>query len=1771
MLEHMRNSDRSARIFGDNLASPRPAALGSILMSAAESTLATGIIFIDSSGVSATYPYRQLLHDAGAVLAGLRALGMQAGDHAIIQHESNRLFLISFWACVLGGIIPVLPSLALNHDPATIAFQKLVAVSDLLGRPYVLTSRRLIGVGAPAAPNQLGQRIAIDDLLSGPSTREWHKPEPEAIAVLGLTSGSTGQSKLVMLSHANVISQVVGVIQQRDLGPKDRSLNWMALDHIGSLCTHIRDVYLGCLQLQVAMATILEEPLRWIDWMAQYRVTMTRAPNFAYKLVNDRAAEIAARQWDLSCVRFMINAGEAIIARVAQQFLATLAPFGLRPDALAPCWGMTETSSGVTYSDSFARRSTATTSFVALGKPLPGVGIRIVDDAGALVNMDEPGHVQVCGLPLCAGYYRNPQATAEAWTEDGWFITGDIGMLSDGELTLTGRAKDVIIVKGVNYHSYEIEALVEEIPTTASSFVAACAVRSQEHGDSDKLAIFFGTQPTHTDSDIDQLAMQIRRTVAAAIGIQPQFLVPLPCDSFPKTSLGKIQRKLLAQQFQAGAYRTMVREYAGSAPDRSIIPPRDEAEQQLAQIWQHAFDRADISIDDDFFALGGDSILTIRIIAQIQQTLKKDVSAADIFLHATIEQLAAHLTDAGTSKAPSLPPIEPAHQPLGEPPLSYAQQRLYFLWQLQPQSPFYTIPTALRLRGTLDEAALARAIESTLQQHEALRMWVQVADDTPYQAISPTCAPLQVSDLSSTPAEQQAALLQQLLAADAQTTFDLARGPLYRFHLIRCAAHEHVLVAAMHHIITDGWSMEIFWGDLAQHYNAHHSGRARPAAPPTPASYRDFAVWQAACVRDGSFQKQLAYWQARLGAARTILELPTDRTRPAVADYHGDVVSLQLPEDLAAALRGLSKNERCTLFMTLLSAFFALLHRYSRQQHIVIGTPSANRTQPSLQRVIGSFSNPLALDAHLAADISFQALLHQVRETVLQAYENQDVPFELVVDAVQPQRDPSRQPLFQAMFIFQNGHDHQLQFDRIDASFLGIHSGTSKMDLSLFVSELDSGLDATIEYDTALFTAQAVARMLGHLQMLLRQVVANPSAPIGSIPLLTPDEVQTLRRWNETAIQRTATSSVHRLVEQQAARSPHAVAVVYGDKQISYQALNERAAHVAQNLRAHGVGPDSIVGLAVSRSIEQTIAILGILKAGGAYMPIDPAYPQERRCFMLADARPRVLLTDTLDDPWWGGATWRGDVCLLSAMLEPQPAPTPIAAAEADGESLLYVLYTSGSTGQPKGVGMPHRSIVNLIMWQRQATVLEHPARTLQFSALSFDVSCQEIFFTWAEGGTLVVIDEELRRDAVRLLQQLSALKIQRLFLPFVALQHIAQVADEQGMVRLPELGEIITAGEQLQATPEIRRFLEICAPAVLHNQYGPTETHVVTAYTLAGDPACWPTLPPIGKPIDNTQIFLLDDQGAPVPIGVPGEIYVGGLGLARGYLGRPDLTAERFCPSPLAPGNPQAATATRLYRTGDLARYREDGAIVFLGRADDQIKIRGYRIEPGEIACMLRLHPQVHEAVIRPYYDDLQELRLAAYLILTPTAESMAAATAGGAHEHSIYASIRSFLAAQLPPYMIPSVLIAVSALPLTPSGKLDWNALPQPRHTAPVVSAAPRTPLERAVCGIWSDLLATPAVGVDDSFFELGGHSLLATHLVMRIAKTFRVAFSLAMLLRKPTVSGTCAELLAIEPRPGWMLKIADIWLQVASMSESESAQKLGEKQMESEHRYV
>jgi amino acid adenylation domain-containing protein len=1349
-----------------------------------------------------------------------------------------------------------------------------------------------------------------------------------------------------------------------------------------------------------------------------------------------------------------------------------------------------------------------------------GPEVSIMDESGNLLSSaGETGEIVIRGVTITSGYINDAQSNRESF-EQGWLRTGDEGHLdADGYLFITGRLKEIINRGGEKIAPREVEDVILHHRAVAEAI--AFAVPHETLGQDVAVAVVPRQNEVITEAELQRL-------VASQLS---DFKVPqrvLFVDRIPKSASGKPQRLGLAENFS-----TLL--------TKQCLAPRNRVEKTLAAIWSQVLGIERIGVQDNFFTLGGDSLRATQVISRVRATMQAELAYLSFFEAPTVAGLAqciegarpADNTFRGSSSRPSLQNDRI--------PLSFAQQRLWFLDQLEPGIPVYNRPIVLRLTGQLDSETLGRCLNEIVRRHEALRTSFPAVDGEPSQVVfSSLTIALSVIDLTRFADDEREAEALRRATGESHQPFDLAAGPLLKARLFRLDAEKHLLLLLTHHMVSDGWSDHLLVAEITKLYDAFIDGRPSPLTD-LPIQYSDYALWQQSEVEERRHTQDANYWREQLKNAPFLLNLPTDRVRPSVQTYAGARQVFSLPAGLAEELKDLSRRENVTLFMTLFAAFTVLLYRYTGQGDLLVGVPVSGRDRVETEELIGVFINSLVLRTKLSGDLPFFDLLRRVREAALAAYAHQELPFEKLVNLMQLEREPSRTPLFQVMFQLRNLPQCDAKLSGLGVEPISLDMGLAKFDLSLEMAENANGLECQFEYNRELFDTATILRMQAHFRNLLENIVVHDDRRISDLsPLTEQERHQLLVEWNDTKIDRVSSRCIHQEFEIHAAQTPNALAVVFNERRLTYGELNRRANQLAHYLTKLGVGPESLVGVCLEPSLELAVALLGVLKAGGAYVPLDPAYPKERLGFMLQDAQMTVLIAQPhllgiLPDH--NARVVSLDLDCHEISLESEENPDNGASVE----NLAYVIFTSGSTGRPKGVAVPHCAVVNVLTHMQEQLRLNAQDTLLFVASLSFDISVLEFFLPLISGASVVLVSREVAADGSQLSKMLSSSHV-TIMHGTPATWRLLLHAGWRGSAPL----RMLCGGETLQ----FELAGQLCAGgSTVWNLYGPTETTIYSSSGVYLRDSRGRSVS-IGKPIANTQIYLLDRQLQPVPIGVAGELYIGGAGVARGYLNRPDLTAEKFIPDPF-----RSAPGARLYRTGDLARYLPDGSIECLGRIDHQVKIRGYRIECGEVESALRQYPAVREAVVVAQEESSVASigpvrRLVAYVVaaqnLVPTA-----------HE------LRAFLKHKLPEYMLPSAFVLLEAFPLMPNGKLDRAALPPPDQSRPDLKnlVPPRTAVENALAQIWKDVLELDEIGIHDNFFEIGGHSLLATLVLSQVRHVFQVELPMRTLFDRQTV---CELANAITDLQGdaVVAEITDALLEIESLSDEE-AQALAVKE--------
>ena len=1707
----------------------------------------------DGDEEEASLTYGQLDRRARAIATWLQHLKVK-DERVLLLYPPGLDYVEAFFGCLYAGAVAV-PAYPPRPNQSLARLQAVVADAEAA---LVLTTRAVMSraesLFSRVSPLESLRWLATDSVREE-LAREWREPELSAgtLAFLQYTSGSTAEPKGVMVTHRNLLHNERMIQAAFEQTERSLIVGWLPLYHdMGLIGNVLQPLYLGTRAILMSPMAFLQRPFRWLQAVSHYRATTSGGPNFAYELCARKITPEQRESLDLSSWRVAFNGSEPVRAETLERFAEVFGPCGFRRESFFPCYGMAEATllvSGVRPSSSLlvesfrkgaleAGRAERAPAAAHDARPLVSCGAAPEGEEVLVVHPEllterapgEVGEIWVAGPNVAEGYWRRPELTEQMFgarlrSGGGPFLrTGDLGFLHDGELFVTGRLKDLIIIRGVNLYPQDIELTAER--AHASLRPGAAAAFSVEAGGEERLVIVQEIE-RRREADAPDIFEHVRRRVAEAHEVEPYALVIVRAGSIPKTSSGKIRRRECRALFLDGGLDSIAdwrarADTSGSAVE--CVPPPAEMTTETVEAWLAAQLAArlgvsahEIDVNEPIARYGLDSLGAIELMHGIEVGLGVILPMASLLQSPSVSQLAAQaMLQLAAGTAAARPSHMPAASPSGEAALSYGQRALYFLQQLAPESPAYNISSAMRLRPELDVEALRRCFQALVERHPSLRTTFEAAQDEPIRRVHERVeVDFEVEDAAHLgPAE-----LQERLAAEAYRPFDLGQGPLLRVRLFARSATEHILLLTVHHIVADLWSLAVMLHELTVLYSAERAC-VSTSLPTLSLDHADYANWQAGLLAGPEGEQLWAYWQGKLSGELPVLELPADRQCPPVQTYRGASHPFELSPELTRALKALGREHSATLFMALLAAWQTLLHRYTGQRDILVGSPTAGRAWAELAGVVGYFVNPVVLRADFSRRQSFEQFLSGVRETVLGAFEHQEYPFALLVERLQPVRDPSRSPLVQVMFALQKAQTPEaeglasfalgevgagVRLGELEIESVALEQRVAQFDLTLLAAEVGGGLSASLQYNTDLFDAETAARMAGHYRTLLEAIVADPRRALDELPLLTEGErKRMLVEWNETRAPYELERLAHELFEEHAVRAPSAVAVSHAGRALTYAELNERANHLARLLRREGVGPESRVGILLTRSPEMVVALLAVLKAGGAYVPLDPTYPRERLGFMLEDARVVVLLTEKS----LLGALPRHTA--RTVCLDALPDVLAGEEEEEDGDvrggarpgNLAYVIYTSGSTGTPRGVQIEHGSLLNLIAWHQRAYAVVPETRATQLAGVGFDASVWELWPYLAAGASVHMPDEETRVSPAALCDWLVEQRITISFLP----TPLAEQTLSLDWPREAALRVMLTGGDRLSFYPPPS------LPFELVNHYGPTEYTVVTSRASVPPRVASETPPPIGLPIDNTEVYLLDEGLQPVPVGVTGELYVGGAGLARGYLGRPALTAERFVPHPFS-----SEPGARLYKTGDLARRLADGNVEFLGRADHQVKIRGFRVELGEIEAVLCMYEDIREAVAVALDDGAGGKRIAAYFTTTPGATPQAR-------------ELRGFMKERLPDYMVPTSFVPMEELPLTSNGKIDRRALPAPAEVgadADETRAAGPTPTEEVLAGIWSQVLGGAGVGVGQNFFEAGGHSLLATQVMSRVAEVFKVELPLRTLFEEPTLSGLGAAI--------------------------------------------
>ena len=1667
----------------------------------------------DGEAAEIKLTYGELDHKARAIAA---RLAMERGARALLLYPPGLEYINAFWGCLYAGVVAV-PAYPPRMNRNLERLQAIVADSEAT---YMLTTANTLAHMEPLLAQtpvlENVARLTTDDVPDDQAA-SWNATDikPESLAFLQYTSGSTATPKGVMVTHRNLLHNEA-LIQRAFRQTEDSIIvGWLPLYHdMGLIGNVLQTVYAGARCVLMSPVAFLQRPLRWLQAISRYHATTSGAPNFAYDLCTRRITDAEREALDLSSWTTAFNGSEPVRAETLERFAETFEVCGFRAGSFYPCYGLAEATLFVSGNfrpvvKSFAAKAleqnkvVATENhenrLVACGKPSDEQRIVIVDPERCVPSAPgEVGEIWLAGESVASGYWKRPEETKLTFgaclenENESFLRTGDLGFVHDDELFITGRLKDLIIIRGRNLYPQDIEKTVQE--SHVQLRLGGGAAFSTDINGEERLIVVQEAERT-ASLDHEAVLYAIREAVGEEHEVQPYAIAIVKAGSVPKTSSGKVQRRasrqmFLSQRFEILAeWRESLTTTTAPASDieRSVGGIEDWLRAQLAA--RIGIETAAIDPQKSITHYGVDSLAAIELMHSIETSLGIVIPFTNFYRSPSISEVAIEAARQFTDAKVQTPVVELSSSTRH--PLSHGQQAMWFLYRMAPENGAYNVPVTVRLRGEIDMPALRSAFQKLVDRHAALRTTFQFHDGAVVQQVHEH---MPVSFVEEDATGWDEAKLDQHLSQQAWRPFTLETGPLFRVRLIKRAANDFLMQVVAHHIVSDLWSLTILLAELDRLYPINSA-----ALPALDSQYADYVREQSQLLEGEAGERLWNFWRETLAGQPPALNLLTDRPRAAKIRNRGKIHAFSFNPELTRRLNELSRRMDTTLYTTLLAAFAVLLSRYTGQSEIVIGSPTAGRSRAAYTKVVGYFVNLLPLRLNLGGNPSFVRVVERVRTTVLDAFSHQAYPFPLIVQRLQPDRDPSLTPLFQTMFVMQQAPPvagqnlasfalgaggAEIKLRELTLESYPLAERATQFELTLAVAANGAELSALFEYNSELFDAVTIESMAEHFTELLTSITANPEQRIDALPLLSSSEEKTLLSdWNQTYKDYPVSGSMLSLFNAQAKKTPDAIALSWNTERISYRELDARSNQLAHHLRRRGLDVEQVAGVLCHRTPELIVTLLAILKTGAAYLPLDPAYPASRLHLMLEDSGARLLITTR------GLASLVEGVATPLLLVDEEEILSSPAEALEDvrvyPENLAYLIYTSGSTGRPKPVAITHRSALTFLHWAREVFSSDELSGVLASTSVCFDLSVFELFAPLSWGGEVILVDNALHlatseaRMRVRLINTVPS--------AMAELLRMRGVPEEVLAVNL--------AGEALSRTLVQDIYEQTGVNRVL-NLYGPSEDTTYSTWTevVRGD------TPTIGRPIANTQVYILDREMQPAPVGVAGELYLGGDGLARGYLSRPELTAEKFVPHPFS-----AVAGERLYRTGDLVRWLHGGEIEFLGRIDNQVKLRGFRIELGEIEAMLKGHAAVRESVVL-----VSDGRLVAYVM---------AEDAGVTRNE-----LRAFLKERLPEYMVPSVFVTLEEMPLTTSGKVDRRRLPEPDASRPELEAgyvAPATGVEELVAGIWAEVLGLERVGVNDNFFELGGHSLLATTIAARILELFQIELPLRTLFEAPTVA--------------------------------------------------
>lgn len=1672
-----------------------------------------GITFVKNETNDVFVSYNKLYKNALKVLYYLQERGVKAREFLVFQIEDEEDFLYTYWACILGQIIPVPIPLCNNEQ-----VNRLVKVLNILDKPHLigdfeeiedLKKFTLVKKLERKVKDALENAISIPNVNSIESEGIIECPKWEDLALIQFSSGSTSDPKGVMLSHKNIITNLNDLIKRLKITENDSAVSWIPLTHdMGLICIHMKYLSLGANLVIMKPSLFTSNPVLWMDKTSEYKISRLYTPNFGFKLFLSAFDNKVERKWDLSNVSMIASGAEPISAEVFRAFENSLKPYGLKEKVMNTGYGLAEATvyvSGGNVGENVTlyvdRRSLGMgeklkfvekddpqcISLIDVGAPVDSCKIRICNEKDEILEDGTVGRVQLFGDTITQGYYKNEELNAKLFSKDGWLNTGDLGFLLNNLLTIVGREKDVIIINGQNFYSHDIERSIESVKGVVPGRVVVCGILNDDTKKEDVI-VFLRDEKANLP-----LHLEIKKYINISMGIDVKDIITI--SKIPKTESGKVKRFQLIDQYKSGKYSKEIEEFhlfiKESMKNRNIIKAENEIQEVLVNFISDILEVPKISIDDNFFELGGDSLKASKVIQMISKRFNVDISMRNMFAKKTIRNIAKYIEELDKSSLMKIGKVEESNYY----EVSSAQKRIFVLNQMNPDDLSYNLTRAFVLDGNLKEELVQQTANKLIERHEIFRTSFNMVDGEVVQVVN------QNVDFKI---EKKRCKEEEVdyVINNFVRPFDLNSAPLIRMCLIELSNNKYVLVFDIHHIIFDGSSFEILMSDFTKLYD-------NKVLPKVNVTYKDFSVWQNKFFKSEGLKKQEEYWLNLLKDNIPVLNMPTDYSRPSVQSFEGDSIKFALDKADTLKLKQLCKETDSTLYMVLMAAYDILISKYTGQSDIIVGSPIQGRKSMDLWNVIGMFVNTLVMKNTVDDNNSFIELLERTKENTINAIENQDYQFDELVEKLKITREMSRNPIFDIMFVLQNIDTSSMKLEGIEISEFEYKSKKAQFDMLLEAIEGEEKINFTLEYCVKLFKRETMERFVAHYKNIIKEIIKNPNIKVSEISMMTKEErMQILFDFNDNIVDfNNSDKTVVDLFEEQVKRLPNKVAVKYKDSTLTYSQLDEYANKLSANLiNNYHVKENDIIPIMVDPCLEMIIAVFAVLKSGCAYLPMDPSYPNERISYILKDSNAKIIIAqekfeDRIRDMAENDIKFL-DVDNKKSFME----EALISRPKIKPNNLVYVIYTSGSTGKPKGVLIEHKALLNFCSWYNSYYGVTSKDISTKYVGFGFDVTAMEIYTFLIAGAELHVIDKDIRLDIDKLVKYFEENKITISVLP-------TQVGEQFMMQsKYSPSRTLIVAGERLTSFVE-RGY-------TLANNYGPTENTVITTSFIVDK---YYNNIPIGKPISNCRAYIVDKNDKLLPIGIVGELCVSGSNLAKGYLNLPKLTSEKFIDNPFEPNQ-------KLYRTGDLARWLPDGNIEYVGRIDEQVKIRGYRIEIGEIESQILSYYKVSEAVV-----NIRTIANNKYICAYVVAES----------DFEV-SELKSYLSKNLPDYMIPTYIMKIESMPLTSNGKCDKKKLENIELSRECVSSyeKPRNELEKKLIEIWETELGIKNIGINDNFFELGGNSISMMRISAKISEELKLSVSYQDFIEKKTISkiATCMDENVINVDNIYPLKEAD-----------------------------